>query len=89
MKRIIALLTIIVICLTSCEVGPHTYTHEEVKRSCEGYVVYVCYTCGGKKTINCPSCEGKGVDCSKCAGKKKITCTECNGSGEVRRYPSR
>jgi len=51
--------------------------------------VIPCMSCGGSGNINCPECNGRGVDflnnvCPTCSGNQNIPCPDCNnGNIEV------
>lgn len=39
-----------------------------------------CERCEDEKEIDCPDCDGAGInDCLCCNGKGKIKCPDCNG----------
>jgi hypothetical protein len=42
-----------------------------------------CATCGAKKKVTCPACNGRpGLGrCPVCNGKTRITCPDCDGTG--------
>lgn len=40
-----------------------------------------CITCDGMYEVDCPICEGSGIDqgevCLQCNGRKYVSCPEC------------
>ena len=62
--------------------------------------MYTCPRCAGYGTVECPSCDGKGLiyrlplqatnasHCSVCNGVGGIDCTNCGGRGDLTRIIS-
>lgn len=52
-----------------------------------------CKTCGGRGSVRCPRCDGKGqrsggplsgpTKCSNCGGAGVVKCGVCKGKGQV------
>ena len=47
-----ALIVSVIFFLTGCLDAPKPYTHQEMIKAGDGYVIYKCHTCNGNKTID-------------------------------------
>ncbi len=64
-----------------------TMSGEYQNQIAEGTKIMACKTCSGRKSINCPVCNGQGKlpngkPCHTCSGDKKVTCPTCHGTGK-------